>query len=122
MTRSKNEVRVAQAQRMYRAGKTIGEIARLLGVTETTAHMWADPAYRQKRLAQIRECQRIKRKPPSPISISKPEYDPKPAVVDPRDPEEIMRRAIELRMRGYRAQAIAALLRVPYRKVEEALR
>jgi hypothetical protein len=121
MTRSKNEVMIARAQRMYRLGFTIKAIAEAIGVANDTAHMYVDPAYREKRMAQIRAARTIK--PKQPTSISKPEYDPKPApVVDPRDEGEIMRRAIELRMRGYRAQAIAALLRVPYRKVEEALR
>jgi transposase len=120
VTRSKNEVMIARAQRMYRLGFTIKAIAEAIGVANDTAHMWVDPAYREKRMGQIRAARTIK--PKKPTSISKPEYDPKPVVVDPRDEVEIMRRAIELRMRGYRAQAIAALLRVPYRKVEEALR
>lgn len=122
MTRSKNEVMIARAQRMYRLGFTIRAIAEAMGITPETAHMYVDPAYREKRMGQIRAAQKVKPKR-SPLSVSKPEYDPKPApAVDPRDEGEIMRRAIELRMRGYTAQGIAALLKVPYRKVDEALR
>ena len=122
MTRSKRDVWIARAQRMHRAGFTLKAIAEAIGVTPETAHMWVDAAYREKRMGQIKAARTVK--PKSPLSVSKPEYDPKPVaiVVDPRDGEEIVRQAIELKMRGYTAQGIAAKLRVPYRKVHEALR
>lgn len=120
MTRPKNEVMIARAQRLYRLGFTIRAIAEAMGVCNDTAHMWVDPAYKEKRMGQIRAAQKPRQK--KPTSISKPEFDPKPVVVDPRDGDEIVRQAIALKLRGYRAQAIAALLKVPYRKVEEALR
>jgi transposase len=120
VSRQKNEARIARAQRMHRAGASFTAIAEALDCTVETAHMWVDPEYRHRRIAQIRAAQKIQ---PRKAYIRKPADDPpKPVAVDPRDKTEIMRQAIELKTRGYRAQAIAALLRVPYRAVEEALR
>jgi predicted transcriptional regulator len=124
--------RVDQARRLRSMGFTYEQVGDELGVSGHTIHCWLDPEYAE-RMRQSQRNSRAKQRElgvgstitskPSKAYIRKPADDPpKPIAVDPRDKAEIMRQAIELKTRGYKLQAIAALLRVPYRAVEEALR
>jgi orotate phosphoribosyltransferase-like protein len=126
--------RIDQARRLRGMGYTYEQVGDKLGVSGHTIHCWLDPEYAE-RMRQSQRNSRAKQRElgvgstitskPSKAYIRKPADDPPPSrlfAVDSRDKAEIMRQAIELKTRGYRAQAIAALLRVPYRAVEEALR
>jgi DNA-binding NarL/FixJ family response regulator len=118
MTRPKNELQIARAQSMYREGYTFREIAKMMHVTDSTVHMWVDPEYRAKRIAQIRACPQVK---PRKAYLRKPADDPPVETPKPR-PINWQPEIVDLRRRGFSKQAIAAQLRVPYRQVEEALR
>lgn len=120
MTRRKNEAQIARAQRMFRAGYTISAIAKLLHATDTTVHMWIDPEYPAKRLAQIKACQ-DKTRSKAKTYERRVKFDPKPEAAKPK-PINWQPEIVDLRRRGFSKQAIAAQLRVPYRTVEEALR
>lgn len=112
----KTPERVAEVRKLHAEGMSNKKIAAKVGISEMTVRYWLDPAVATKcREKNGHGVQTHK-------SNSKVTQPPKPVAVDPRDKTEIMRQAIELRTRGYRAQAIAALLRVPYRTVEDALR
>lgn len=112
----KTPERVAEVRKLHAEGMSNKKIAAKVGISEMTVRYWLDPAIaKQCREKNGHGVQTHK-------SNSKVAQPSKPVAVDPRDKTEIMRQAIELRTRGYRAQAIAALLRVPYRAVEEALR
>jgi orotate phosphoribosyltransferase-like protein len=132
MNEHQRQRRIDQARRLRGMGYTYEQVGDKLGVSGHTIHCWLDPEYAE-RMRQSQRNSRAKQRElgvgstitskPSKAYIRKPADDPPtPLAVDPRDKTEIMRQAIELKTRGYRAQAIAALLRVPYRAVEEALR
>jgi hypothetical protein len=132
MNEHQRQRRIDQARRLRGMGYTYEQVGDKLGVSGHTIHCWLDPEYAE-RMRQSQRNSRAKQRElgvgstitskPSKAYIRKPADDPPtPLAVDPRDKTEIMRRAIELKTRGYKLQAIAALLRVPYRAVEEALR
>jgi orotate phosphoribosyltransferase-like protein len=128
------QMRIDEARRLRGMGYTYEQVGEKLGTSGQTIHCWLDPEF-HRRTRESQHKSRAKQREigvgsaahskPSKAYIRKPADDPPPSrlfAVDSRDKAEIMRQAIELKTRGYRAQAIAALLRVPYRAVEEALR
>lgn len=106
----KSAERVAKAKELRAAGKSWNEISGVLGIAPQTAHAWCDETYNIKRI----ETKAVRIEPP-------PEPVKKPKPGDRLDPM-IEYQVLDLKRRGYRAQAIAARLRIPYRVVEEALR
>jgi hypothetical protein len=123
--------RVNEARRLRGMGYTYEQVGDKLGFSGHTIHCWLDPEYAE-RMRQSQRNSRARQREigvgsavhskPSKAYIRKPADDPpKPLAVDHRDKTEIMRQAIQLRRRGYKSQAIAAMLRVPYRSVEAAL-
>lgn len=111
----KTPERVALVRRLHAEGMSNKKIAAKVGISEMTVRYWLDPAVANKHREKNGHGVQTHK---SNSRVSQPS---KPVAVDPRDKTEIMRQAIELKTRGYRSQAIAALLRVPYRAVEEAL-
>lgn len=106
----KSAERVAKAKQLRAAGKSWNEISGVLGVSPQTAHAWCDENYNIKRI----ETKAVRAEPPRE-PIKRPQPGEK---LDPM----IEYQVLDLKRRGYRAQAIAAVLHVPYRVVEEALR
>jgi orotate phosphoribosyltransferase-like protein len=132
MNDHQRQQRIDHARRLRGMGYTYEQIGEKLGASGQTIHCWLDPEFRRRNRESQHKSRAKQREigvgsaahsKPSKAYVRKPADDPpKPLAVDPRDKSEIMRQAIELKTRGYKLQAIAALLRVPYRAVEEALR
>jgi transposase len=107
---------VALVRKLHDQGMSNKKVAAKVGISEMTVRAWLDPTVAQRHREKNGHGVQTHK------SNSRVAQPSRLFAVDSRDKAEIMRQAIELKTRGYRAQAIAALLRVPYRAVEEALR
>lgn len=103
----------AAAARMRADGYSYDRIARVLGVSTPTVAIWLDPAAAERAREKngVGQCHH---KPPAAGKT-----EPKPKQERPAIGEAEI---IDLARRGYGKQAIAAVLRCPYRLVERVLR
>jgi DNA invertase Pin-like site-specific DNA recombinase len=105
----KTAERVARAKKLRADGWNWRRIALEMGVSPCTVHAWCSEEYRLRQLAH----KALKKEPEKPATKKTPRSNLDPVVAH---------QVLELKARGYRAQAIAAVLHIPYRLVEEALR
>ena len=114
---AERDAKIQAAKELRATGWTFAAIGRLLGVTDTAVSRWLTDGYAARRaeMAAARRAGRVPKREPV-AGPERKELPPPPKNIN------VAAEIVSLRSRGYSRSAIAAILHVTYRQVEEALR